>query len=200
MPTEMEQSPSLRGKAGWTLETLREYVQQVLHNNSVNNDNRFTAITREMESNTITLRSHITEAITALRENVLAQKEAVALAMQAADRAVTKAEIANEKRFESVNEFRASLADTSRLQMPRSETESLIKALNEKNDSAHKAMADRLDASIKSMNDKIDSLNELIVASEGRHSGMQSGWGYAFGAFGLLVAVATVIITLMAKH
>ena len=38
-------------------------------------------------------------------------KEAVAIAMSAAEKAVTKAESASEKRFESVNEFRAQMAD-----------------------------------------------------------------------------------------
>jgi ABC-type transporter Mla subunit MlaD len=61
-----------------------------------------------------------------------AQKEAVAAALAAADRAVAKAETAADKRFESVNEFRATLADSARLLMPRSEVEQIVKGLSEK--------------------------------------------------------------------
>jgi hypothetical protein len=52
-----------------------------------------------------------------------AQKEAVTAALAAADRAVNKAELASEKRFDSVNEFRAALNDSARLLMPRAEAE-----------------------------------------------------------------------------
>jgi hypothetical protein len=41
-----------------------------------------------------------------ITQQLAAQKESVAIAMMAADRAVTKAEVAVEKRFESSNEWR----------------------------------------------------------------------------------------------
>jgi hypothetical protein len=44
------------------------------------------------------------------------------LALAAADKAVTKAEIATEKRFEGVNEFRSTLADQAARLMPREES------------------------------------------------------------------------------
>lgn len=46
------------------------------------------------------------------------------LALAAADKAVTKAEIATEKRFEGVNEFRATLADQAARLLPREEAAS----------------------------------------------------------------------------
>jgi hypothetical protein len=48
------------------------------------------------------------------------------------DRAVTKAEVATEKRFESVNEFRNTLADQQRTFIPRKEAEMLFKNINDK--------------------------------------------------------------------
>lgn len=63
---------------------------------------------------------------------LLANKEQVANALSAAKEAVAKAEVAVEKRFESVNEFRQSLDDLSRLQMPRAEAEALFRTLDEK--------------------------------------------------------------------
>jgi len=58
-----------------------------------------------------------------------AQKEAVNAALAASDRAVNKAEMASEKRFDSVNEFRAALNDSARLLMPRLECEQRFSAL-----------------------------------------------------------------------
>jgi hypothetical protein len=57
------------------------------------------------------------------------QEKAVNAALQAAERAVTKAEIASEKRFDSVNEFRAALSDSARLLMPRAEAEQRMGAI-----------------------------------------------------------------------
>jgi hypothetical protein len=52
-----------------------------------------------------------------------AQEEAVAAALQAAKEAVNKAEAAAEKRFDSVNEFRAQLTDQANTFIPRLEAE-----------------------------------------------------------------------------
>jgi hypothetical protein len=75
-----------------------------------------------------------TNTLISLREYVdirfEAQEKAVNAALAAAERAVTKAEIASEKRFDSVNEFRAALGDSSRLLMPRSEAEQRMAALD----------------------------------------------------------------------
>lgn len=53
----------------------------------------------------------------------------VASALAAAKEAVLKAENASDKRFEGVNEFRATLADQQRTLMPRAEAELLVKGL-----------------------------------------------------------------------
>ena len=51
------------------------------------------------------------------------------MALTASDKAVTKAEIATEKRFEGVNEFRATLADQATRLMPREESLSKFAAI-----------------------------------------------------------------------
>jgi hypothetical protein len=68
----------------------------------------------------------------AIQAALLAQKEAVASALMAADRALSKAELANEKRFESVNEFRSTLSDQARELMPRNESMSMMAAMASK--------------------------------------------------------------------
>lgn len=69
------------------------------------------------------------EILTALRE---ADRITLNAALAAADRAVAKAEAANEKRFEGVNEFRKTLSDQAATFPTRSEVEARMVALGEK--------------------------------------------------------------------
>lgn len=80
--------------SGWTTDTLRSYILALLNERDTQYAQRFQA-----------------------------QEKAVDYALGAADRAVSKAELATEKRFEGVNEFRGQLADQARTLMPRAETE-----------------------------------------------------------------------------
>jgi hypothetical protein len=59
--------------------------------------------------------------ISANEQRFKAQEQAVAFALQAAEKAVTKAELAAEKRFESVNEFRNQLKDQTGTFITRNE-------------------------------------------------------------------------------
>src|ERR1700690_3249408 len=61
-----------------------------------------------------------------------AQEKAVAAALAAAKEAVAKAEAAAEKRFDAVNEFRATLKDQQGTLMPRAETLALLRSMDEK--------------------------------------------------------------------
>lgn len=99
------------------------------------------------------------------------QAEKVLLALNAADKAVSKAEIATEKRFESVNEFRSSLSD---------------QALN---------LVSKLEftAVTKGLSDKLSDLADRINRSEGKGSGLHAGWGYIVGGIGVFAAVVAVI-------
>lgn len=54
------------------------------------------------------------------------------LALDASEKAIAKSELANEKRFESVNEFRGQLDDQSRTFIPRREAEAMISAVEAK--------------------------------------------------------------------
>jgi hypothetical protein len=96
-----------------------------------------------------------------------AAKEAVAAALQAAKEAVNKAEIATEKRFDAVNEFRSSLTDLTRTMMPRTEADGLIKA----------------------QADKIDVALARLDKSEGRTGATSSSITF-------LVAVGAVLVSL----
>jgi hypothetical protein len=68
----------------------------------------------------------------AVQDALGAAEKAVSAALTSADRAVMKAEVAAEKRFESVNEFRNTLADQAATLLPRSEAEARFNAVAEK--------------------------------------------------------------------
>jgi len=59
--------------------------------------------------------------VNANEQRFKAQEQAVAFALQAAEKAVTKAELAAEKRFESVHEFRNQLKDQTGTFITRNE-------------------------------------------------------------------------------
>jgi hypothetical protein len=103
---------SIAESNGWTLEAFREYVGQRLedvHHSLAEMDLRY-------------------------QQRFDAQEKAMAAALMAADRAVLKAETASEKRFESVNEFRAVLTAQSATLATKSEVEAAIKGLIDKID------------------------------------------------------------------
>ena len=86
-----------------------------------------------------TLHRHIIELLV-LRDNLYkerydTQEKAMNAALAAAKEAVAKAEVAAEKRFDAVNEFRGQLNDQALTFMPRSEGEIRINQNSEKIDS-----------------------------------------------------------------
>jgi len=103
-----------------------------------------------------------------------AQKEAINAALAAADRAVTKAELATEKRFESVNEFRGTLDNQQRTLIPRSEVDVLVKGLDE----------------------KISNLTKQMDQLQAERRGVVGGWGYAVGAAGLALTLFSLVMVL----
>ncbi len=64
------------------------------------------------------------------KERFAAMDKSVSNALSAADKAVTKAELATERRFEGVNEFRETLRDQAATLMPRVEYEANHRALS----------------------------------------------------------------------
>jgi hypothetical protein len=95
------------------------------------------------------------------------QDKAVNAALSAAEKAVGKAEVAAEKRFDAVNEFRSVLNDQQQNLVTRNE----------------------YDQSHRSLVEKVDDLSARVDRNEGRGSGFSTAWG-------VLVAGVGVIATL----
>lgn len=100
------------------------------------------------------------------------QADKVALALAAADKAVTKAETANEKRFESVNEFRGTLADQAATLISRTEH----------------------DATVASLSEKLEDIKTRLDKSEGKGVGLNAGWLYLIGIIAALGTVISLIV------
>ena len=134
----------------WTLETLKEALEKEINN----------------------VRGLINEADRRYSERFLGQEKAVESALQSAKDAVTKAELATEKRFESVNEFRKTLADQTNTLMSRNEYLS----------------------SHSSLLDKVDSLTTRIAAVENLKKGGELTMGKIYAAIVAVGAVLTIIV------
>lgn len=133
------------GGSDWTLSTLYQHLVVVLEERDRRNTQRFT----DMEM-------------------------ALRAALAASEKAILKAEAATERRFEAVNEFRATLSDQAGTFITRAESE----------------------AAVSRNTERIQDLTDRINRSEGRGAGIGAGWGYLVGAVGLIATVITIIVAL----
>jgi hypothetical protein len=110
-----------------------------------------------------------------------AQDKAIMAAMAAAERAVGKSEIATEKRFDAVNEFRAQLSDQAATFLPRAEFDRVTTAITEK-----------IDASNKTFSERLDDLRASRDTTSGKSAGMNAGWALLIGLAGVIATVLTI--------
>lgn len=102
----------------------------------------------------------------------------------AQEEAIHKSETATERRFESVNEFRAQLADQASRFMPRSE--SLQR--HEQNAEKVQALEARHAADVSVINSRLDM-------AAGKSSGLDKGWALLTG---VVVVVGAIVATIVA--
>jgi hypothetical protein len=107
------------------------------------------------------------ERLARVEEQIKAIKDAAAAALTTTQKAIDKAEVATEKRFEGVNEFRATLSDQARLLMPRLEAEQQFRSFSE----------------------KIDVLTARVNARDDRGAGGAQVWIWVVAAAGLVGTV-----------
>ncbi len=147
---------------------------------------------RALNQNTVSILQHLKELIDAndrrYQEQFESQRQAVATAMtaqekavraalDASDRAVNKAETATNERLVAMNEFRAALNDQTRTYMPRLETENRLSALDE----------------------KLASIIKRSDTTEGQRSGYSSVWAVFVGAVVAAAAVSGMVAAFMHK-
>jgi hypothetical protein len=116
------------------------------------------------------------------RELRLAQK------FESLDRAIQKADAANEKRFESVNEFRSTLADQQRTLMSRMEY-----------NSAHESLQTLLTTNNKTLSDQIIAQKERIDKLDNLKQGGQNLWVLIVGIVAIATSLVSFILGLFGK-
>lgn len=104
------------------------------------------------------------------------QEAAVSAALASAEKAVEKAEMASEKRFDGVNEFRASLADATRNNLTRTEA----------------------DARFGNSAEKLADLSDRVKGIESASGGRQDVWKAVAAIVSALAAVAVVALGVVA--
>jgi hypothetical protein len=107
-----------------------------------------------------------------------AQEKAVQMALAAAKEAVTKSEAANDKRFDSVNEFRSSLSDSARLLMPRIESERMHQATHQ----------------------NIEELTKRMIKFEEQGRGSHQNWQTIVAVAGVLIPILSLLYYLTKSH
>ena len=129
-----------------------------------------------------------------------AAERAVAAALSAAKEAVAKAEVANEKRFDGVNEFRTTLADQTALLMPRAEVDARLSALSEKTSDLVTRFdrAEGKGVSRSTYDDKIESILGRLDRGDGKAAGNSTLWlaiTGAIAAIGTIMNISLVLYT-----
>jgi hypothetical protein len=170
----------------WTVDTLKEYIDRVMLEHA-------TAHAEQHHASELAIKlkqDHVDTQVQALDRRMLdlfiASEKAVASALVALEKtnqtelaaqraAVNKAEIAAEKRFEGVNEFRGQLADQQRTLMPRAEA----------------------DAELRAIRESLSTLASRLDRSEGRGGGMNALYGYIAGGVGIISAIVAIVLNLL---
>jgi hypothetical protein len=108
-------------------------------------------------------------------ERFRATDEKTGLALTSSEKAVAKAEVATEKRFDAVNEFRGQLKDQAATLLPRAEA----------------------NIEFNSLRKDLEEVKRSSLTSQGRASGFTASWGIAVSV--ALLAIALIGLLLRAK-
>ncbi len=140
----------------WTLNTLQIHLEALINTNE-----------------NLSVQRHNGEhnAVSLALEN---QRAMAQQSIAASSEAIRKAELAMEKRFDSVNEFRAQLGDQARTFMPRSEFEVAQNALME----------------------RLVKIEGAIAAQASTKTGATAGWMFAVGVVGFVMIITSIIVTI----
>jgi len=123
----------------------------------------------------ILLDARLAEADRRYEQRFYSQQQAVEAAFYAAKEATTKAENASERRFESINEFRAQLADQAATLVTRNEVNARFDAIGE----------------------KVSDLADRVNRSGGRAAGVTDARGLTIAAIGLLIGLSAVAVSIV---
>ena len=131
----------------------------------------------QCESRTHALEVLIDSKLITLRTIIELHAEKSVTLLASSDRAISKAEVATEKRFESVNEFRQTLSD---------QTKSFISKVE------FEALRDTAGTRIADLSSRLDKI-------EGKAVGLNAGWIYLLGGLSALGTLVTVVVAIFLR-
>jgi hypothetical protein len=166
----------MANKEGWTFDTLRTHLVALIEER----DRLYGVRLDTLVADQITYReSHERFAATSLAsiEKHIATEvqhlhDIIAQALASTELAISKKDVADEKRFEAVNEFRGQQADIIRGFLPRAE----------------------YTVEHQSMQRQIDELTKRLNLQAGRATGYSNLYGWVIGGLGLLATLITVAV------
>jgi hypothetical protein len=115
-------------------------------------------------------------------EHLVQYRHEVTLAFEASDRAISKAETATEKRFESVNEFRAQLNDQATKFLGRAEY-----------DAAHSSLVAKVEELAKHQSEHLGEVTRRLDLNQGKSAGVGAVWGFIVAGVSLLLAILGIV-------
>lgn len=118
------------------------------------------------------------QRIAGVKSDIEGMSNAVSIASEASEKAINKAEMAAEKRFESVNEFRGQLSDQVRTFMPREVADGLLSQLNK----------------------RISLVEERTNLGAGATQGRDRMIAWAIGGSGILIAAISIVANYLTSH
>jgi len=210
-----------KDQSQWTVETLREYILAQIDSNRehvlAQIDSNDVKYRERFESSQSAINAAFLAQQTAMQTALTAQKLAIDTALAAADRAVSKAETSTDKRFDSLNEFRAALSDLQSAFMPRLESVALLKAIEDKMETQRFIHEKDADENSKSLADmrlamlhllsteayetrhtelqrQVNDLRESRSEITGKAAGTSALWGYMVAAAGIALALISHFI------
>lgn len=132
---------------------------------------------RELASEFEGFKELMTERDRRYEQRFEAMDEKTSLALTSSEKAVAKAEIATEKRFDSVNEFRGTLSDQAANLLPRREADAKFSSFEGK---------------LEDMKKEVAGLRESRSLGTGTGEGLKAMWGYVLAAILLIVSIVTL--------
>lgn len=155
-------------QSDWTIGTLKEYIERRLTDQDKAADAALIATQKATEAALIAAQKATESAL-------VSTQKATESALLASKEAVVKAETATDKRFDSVNEFRAQLADQTATFIARPE----------------------YSAGHKSLEDKVTTLTDRVNIHDGITKGSGISKEEMYKAVGISMTVLGFILTIV---
>lgn len=190
------------GINGVTNSSIREILAQ-LHDLRELMQTRFQAIEILNGERDRRYEQRFATAETAVSAALAAQEKAVNAAFLASEKAIIKAEDAQKENNSKTNEFRGQLSDQAATLMPRAETETRFKSVEEKIEdvktSLFKKIEDEAAARIGMATDNRNAINDLRISRsqvEGRSLGTAAVIAYIISAVTVVGSIIGLVLAL----